>query len=81
MPFESLAYSIFALIYPTALLLPLMLTNNLGDISLFALVLTFIISPVADVFAYLVGMTFKGKKLCMGNLYSKRKLSYIRKWL
>ena len=64
MPFESLAYSIFALIYPTALLLPLMLTNNLGDISLFALVLTFIISPVADVFAYLVGMTFKGKKLC-----------------
>ena len=41
-----------------------MLTNNLGDISLFALVLTFVISPAADVFAYLVGMTFKGKKLC-----------------
>lgn len=63
-PFESLAYSIFSLIYPTALLIPLMLMNNLGDISLFALVLTFVISPVADVFAYLVGRTFKGKKLC-----------------
>lgn len=64
MPFESLVCSIFTLIYPTALLIPTMLTNTLGDISLFALVLTFVISPAADVFAYLVGMTFKGKKLC-----------------
>ncbi len=63
-PFESLACSIFSLIYPTALLIPVMLTNTLGNISLFALVLTFVISPAADVFAYLVGMTFKGKKLC-----------------
>lgn len=63
-PFEALAYSMFALIYPSALIIPLTMMNNLGGISFFALVLTFIISPCADVFAYLTGMTFKGKKLC-----------------
>ena len=62
--FESLAYSIFACIYPTALLIPLMMINTLGDIATFALILTFVISPCADVFAYLVGRTLKGKKLC-----------------
>lgn len=61
---ESVAYSLFALVYPAVLLIPLTLMNDLGDISFFALVLTFIISPCADVFAYLVGRTFKGKKLC-----------------
>ena len=64
MNFESIAYSIFSLFYPAVLLIPLTLMNALGDISFFALVLTFIISPCADVFAYLVGRTFKGKKLC-----------------
>lgn len=61
---ESLSLSILACIYPTALLIPLMLTNTLGSISTFALILTFVISPCADVFAYLVGRTLKGKKLC-----------------
>lgn len=61
---ESTAYSLFALIYPAVLLIPLTLINGLGDVSFFAMVLTFIISPCADVFAYLVGRTFKGKKLC-----------------
>ncbi len=62
--FESLSLSLFCLIYPTLLLIPLMLMNGLGRISTFALVLTFVISPCADVFAYLVGRTLKGKKLC-----------------
>ena len=62
--FESLAVSIFCLIYPAVLLLPLMQINRLGKISTFALILTFVISPCADVFAYLVGRTLKGKKLC-----------------
>ena len=48
---ESVAYSLFALVYPAVLLIPLTLMNDLGDISFFALVLTFIISPCADVFA------------------------------
>jgi len=61
---ENLACSLIAFIYPAVLLIPLTLMNALGKISLFALILTFIISPCADVFAYLVGRTFKGKKLC-----------------
>lgn len=61
---ESVSYSILSLIYPAALLIPLTLMNELGEISFFALVLTFIISPCADVFAYLVGRALKGKKLC-----------------
>lgn len=60
---ESLAFSILSLIYPTLMLLPFMMMNALGDLSLFALCSVFIISCSADVFAYLVGMTFKGKKL------------------
>lgn len=62
--FESVGYALFAIIYPSALLIPLALMNDLGEISFFALVLTFIVSPCADVFAYLVGRLFKGKKLC-----------------
>lgn len=61
---ESLGCSFFAIIYPAVMLIPLTLMNALGKVSFFALVLTFIISPCADVFAYLVGRTFKGKKLC-----------------
>jgi phosphatidate cytidylyltransferase len=61
---ESLALSLFASLYPSALLIPLMMMNTLGGISTFALILTFVISPCADVFAYLVGRTLKGKKLC-----------------
>lgn len=62
--FESLCLGIFFTVYPTALLIPLMAINTLGNISTFALILTFVISPCADVFAYLVGRTLKGKKLC-----------------
>ena len=62
--FESLTLSLFSAIYPSALLIPLMCINTLKDISTFALILTFVISPCADVFAYLVGRTLKGKKLC-----------------
>ena len=62
-PIESLGLSVLTLLYPTALLIPMMGINTLGDISLFALILTFIISPCADVFAYLVGRTLKGPKL------------------
>lgn len=61
---ESLALSVLSLIYPTAFLIPLFAMNSLGEVSLFALILTFSVSPCADVFAYLVGSLIKGKKLC-----------------
>lgn len=61
---EELSLGFLSLIYPSLALVPMMLINSLGDISLFALVLIFAVSCSADIFAYLVGMTFKGAKLC-----------------
>ncbi len=51
-------------IYPTAILATMMLANELHTASTLALLLIFVISPVADTFAYLTGSLFKGKKLC-----------------
>ena len=51
-------------IYPTAILATMLLANELKTASTLALLLIFVISPVADTFAYLVGSLFKGKKLC-----------------
>ena len=62
---------VFPILYPAVLLLTMLIINDLtGDKSFIALVLVFVISPCADVFAYLVGMTYnkivkgKAKKLC-----------------
>ena len=62
---------VFPVLYPAILLLTMLIINDMGgDRSLIALVLVFVISPCADVFAYLVGMTYnkivkgKAKKLC-----------------
>ena len=51
-------------IYPTAILSTMLLINELADGSALALLLVFVISPVADTFAFLVGSLLKGKKLC-----------------
>lgn len=68
---EQLLFSIISIIYPTVLLLPILMTNSFGgDKGFIGLLLIFTISPVADVLAYLVGMTYnkirKGnaKRLC-----------------
>ncbi|MBQ7408627.1 MAG: CDP-archaeol synthase [Clostridia bacterium] len=61
---ESLALSFLSIIYPGVMLIPFMSINYLGNISTFALVLVFVCACSADVFAYLVGRTLKGKKLC-----------------
>lgn len=50
--------------YPTAILSTMILANAFGEASALALLLIFVISPVADTFAFLVGSVFKGKKLC-----------------
>ena len=60
---ESMGLGFISLIYPSLILLPLMMINALNGVSFFALILVFVISCSADVFAYLVGMTFKGPKL------------------
>ena len=51
-------------IYPTAILATMMLANELHAASTLALLLIFVISPVADTFAYLTGSLIGGKKLC-----------------
>ena len=71
-------HTMFAYLYPTALMLFFVLLNNLGsmgyiftnsvqylkEISLFAVILTLVIPIFADTFAYLTGSLFKGPKLC-----------------
>ena len=49
--------------YPAVFILSMMLVNDLSK-GLVALLLIFAISPLADVFAYLVGSTVKGPKFC-----------------
>ncbi len=50
--------------YPTAMLSTMILANAFPDASALALLLIFVISPVADTFAFFVGSVFGGKKLC-----------------
>ncbi len=62
---EGTGCSLFAMLYPTIILGTMIIANDFGQYySTLALLLIFIISPCADTFAYLVGSTFKGKKLC-----------------
>lgn len=51
-------------VYPTAILATMMLANELKTASTLALLLIFVISPVADTFAFLTGSLLKGRKLC-----------------
>ena len=48
--------------YPTAMLSTMILANAFPDASALALLLIFVISPVADTFAFFVGSVFGGKK-------------------
>ena len=52
-------------IYPALLLLTMHVTNDmLGEKGFIAMLLIFVIAPLTDTFAYLVGSTIGGKKLC-----------------
>lgn len=61
---EGFAYSLVCAIYPTALLVPMLYINDFEANSLVALILCFVVAPCADTFAYWVGISLKGKKLC-----------------
>lgn len=50
--------------YPTAILSTMLMANEFAEVSTLALLMIFVISPVADTFAFVVGSIFKGKKLC-----------------
>lgn len=51
-------------VYPALLILSMLFMNELGKYALIALILLFVVSPLCDTMAYLVGSTFGGKKLC-----------------
>jgi len=61
---EGFAYSFLCAVYPSALLLTMAFANSLSTNSLVALLLMFIVPPCADTFAFCVGLTVGGKKLC-----------------
>lgn len=61
---ENLAYSLLILFYPSIPWVFVTLTNHLGSISSFALIVLFATSWFTDIFAYGVGSIVKGKKLC-----------------
>ena len=61
---DGFAYSLVCAIYPTALLIPMLYINDFKANSLVALIMCFVVPPCADTFAYWVGISLKGKKLC-----------------
>lgn len=68
---KAFGVAVLPVLYPAVLLLTMLIINDFsGDKGLIALILIFVISPCADVMAYLTGMTWskikKGnvKKLC-----------------
>ena len=61
---DKMAYFAFSLFYPTIPTLFMSLVNQMGEFSLFALVIMLVTSSSTDIFAYLVGSKVKGKKLC-----------------
>ena len=61
---ESFAYALAAKVYPTLFIACLLVLNAMEYNSTLALLMAFVIPSCADTFAYLVGVTFKGKKLC-----------------
>lgn len=60
---ESIGTSLVAMVYPSTILISLLVLNRTST-SIGPLLLPFAISPFADTFAYFVGSTIRGKKLC-----------------
>ena len=56
--------SLLPFIYPALFLLTMLLANDMLDYGFIALLLAFVISPLSDTFAYLVGSSVGGPKLC-----------------
>ncbi len=61
---EGLGGGILAAFYPSALLIPMTLANQLVAYSTEALLVIFLVPSCADTFAFFVGSLLKGPKLC-----------------
>ncbi len=57
-------WTILNYVYPAMLLITMLMANDMGKNAFIVLLLAFVISPISDTFAYLVGSKVGGKKLC-----------------
>ena len=61
---KTLGLSLLPYVYPSLLLLFMLLANDMNSYGFIVLLLSFVISPLSDTFAYFVGSLIGGKKLC-----------------
>lgn len=61
---KTIFWSILPFVYPPVTLLAMLCANDLGANAFIALLMSFVVSPCADTFAYLVGSLIGGPKLC-----------------
>ena len=62
---DAWLFTILDALYPCALILVMLMTNDIqGFAGFVAILLIFVISPLSDVLAFLVGTALKGPKLC-----------------
>jgi phosphatidate cytidylyltransferase len=61
---EALKYSVLPFVYPSLFLLTMLCANDLRINGFIILLLSFVISPLSDTFAYFTGKLIGGKKLC-----------------
>ena len=61
---DTCLWSALLFVYPALFLLTMLLINDFGENGFIPLLLSFVVSPISDVFAYLVGSKVGGRKLC-----------------
>ena len=61
---KTFLYTALNYVYPALLLVAMLCANDLGANGFIALIMSFVVSPCADTFAYLVGSLIGGPKLC-----------------
>ena len=61
---EKFMWTALVYIYPVLLLYVMFIINHTNAHAFIMLILAFVISPISDTFAYLVGSKIRGKKLC-----------------
>ena len=61
---KKIFWTALLFVYPSLLLLTMLLANDMANYGFIVLLLSFVVSPLSDTFAYLVGCTLKGPKLC-----------------
>lgn len=61
---DGVQKALFTVVYPTVMLFPMLVLNDIGEVGLIPMLLIFVIAPFSDTGAYLIGSLIKGPKLC-----------------